>query len=413
MAVADEHTLSIKFYLYLIERIKKESYPVYARVIYRREKADISMRMTARVNEWDFENQMFLPAKASNRYNNNKLLSAKDELLKIFNRLKDTQNYFTVKTIRKEFRGEPDQNSSMRFLEYYDNYVNDCRKRPNEYGSGVIGHYMKTRRHLLNYMTVKGITGISLKELTRNFISGYEQYLLSTNIEGKEYAMNRNTATTYLRKLKASINKAVAKDLLDRNPFLGYKLPSFKNSKIIYLTSEELDAIRNHDLCGNMSLEKVKDVFLFSCATGLRFSDSSALKKQNIRKDKLGVYWIRIQQQKTKDLLEVPMLQEAIDIYEKHKLQREETGFVLPRMSHQKVNLYLKVIGEIVGIQKKLTHHVARHTFATSLLDMGIDIKMTSTLMGHATIRSTEIYAQVSKKNLTDVIGKLNKKLSE
>jgi integrase/recombinase XerD len=410
MASVDEHTLSIKIYLYGIESIPKDSYPVYARIIYRREKADISMKMIARVTEWDFENQMFFAAKASNRYNNNKLLSSKDELLKIFNRLKDTQNYFSVKTIRKEFRGEPDQNSSMKFLDYYDSYVNDCRKRPNEYGAGVIGHYMKTRRHLLNYMTAKGIASISLKELTRKFIADFEQYLLSTNIEGKEYAMNRNTATTYLRKLKAAINKAVAKDLLDRNPFIGHRILGCKNSKIIYLTSEEVDAIKSHDLCGNKSLIKIRDAFLFSCATGLRFSDSSTLKKQNIRKDKANVHWLRINQQKTKDLLEVPMLQQAIDIYEKYKSQREETGFVLPRMSHQKVNLYLKVIGEIVGIQKKISHHVARHTFATSLLEMGVDLKTVSKLMGHSSIKSTEIYAQVSKKNLTDVIGKLNKK---
>src|SRR5205809_127008 len=128
------------------------------------------MKMIAQVKEWDFENQMFLPSTANNRYNNNKLLSARDEFLKIFNAQKKKNTFFSVKTIRKEFRGEVTANSSMKFLDYYDAYVDECKSRPAEYGEGVIGHYKKTRRHLYNYMVSKGMLSISLKDLTRNFI---------------------------------------------------------------------------------------------------------------------------------------------------------------------------------------------------------------------------------------------------
>ncbi len=412
MSILNEKALSIKLYLYQVEKIKKETYPVYARIIYRRQKADISMQMIAKVSEWDFENQLFFPAKAHNRYNNNKLLSAKDELQKIFNRLRESQSHFTVQSIRREFRGEQTLSASTKFLDYYDSYVNNCRKRPNEYGAAVVGHYMKTRRHLVNYMTEKKIIGIKLYELSKNFIAGFEQYLLSTLIEGKDHAMNKNTATTYLKKIKAVVNKALQMDLLDKNPFLGYKMPKFKNTKIVYLSTEELEALRTHDLGENKSLQRVRDLFLYGCYTGLRFSDVIALRGEDIKKDRNNIFWIRIRQKKTKEVVEIPMIDPAIELYNKYKSVREETGFVLPRISHQKVNTHLKVIASITGIKKNLTFHSSRHTFATTVtLDSGVDLKTVSKLLGHTSIKSTEIYAQVSRKKLTDVVATLNEKM--
>ena len=412
MSILNEQTLSIKFYLYLVEKTKKERYGVYARIIYKRGKADISMKMTAKVSDWDFENQLFFTSKAVNRYNNNKLLSAKDEFVKIFDRLKDKGTYFSVQTIRKEFRGEQNLSASMKFIDYYDSYVNDCRKRPNEYGAGVIGHYQKTRRHLINYMHEKEVSEILLKELSRNFIVGFEQYLLSVNIEGKDHAMNRNTACTYLKKIKAVVNKALQMDLLDKNPFLGFKMPKFKNSKIVYLSSEELEILRTHDLGENKSLQRVRDLFLFSCFTGLRFSDAITLQEDHVKKDKNNILWIRIRQKKTKEVVEIPMINAAVELYNKYKTHREQTGFVLPQLSHQKVNTHLKVIAGLTGIKKQLVFHSSRHTFATTIaLDQGIELKTLSKLLGHTSIRSSEIYAQVSRKKLTDVVATLNEKM--
>src|SRR5437868_2636442 len=182
MNIHDDHTLSIKFYLYLYGKVKRKEYHVYARIIYHREKADISMQMTAKEKEWDFENKMFLPTKASNRYKNNKLLTAADEFLRIFTHQKKKNDFFYVKSIRKEFRGEVTANSSMKFLDYYDSYVDDCKNRPAQSGEGVIGHYKKTRRHLYNYMVSRDTLNISLQDLTRTFISALDHHLLSPTI---------------------------------------------------------------------------------------------------------------------------------------------------------------------------------------------------------------------------------------
>lgn len=404
-----EQNLTVKFYLYGLDKMKK-NYQIYARLIYKREKADISMKMTAPLIEWDSENQMLLSTKANNRYKNNKILSAKDEILKIFDKLKDEKSSFSVKTVRQMFRGEVIENSSMKLLDCFDIHVNDCKSRPAEYGEGVIEHYRKTRRHLVSFMTTKHILNISLKQLTRIFIVNFEQYLLSTKIKDKDYAMCRNTATVYLKKLKAVINGALKKELIDRNPFAGYQLPKIKTTKIVYLTTEEIEQIKAYHFTGG--LDVVRNHFLFCCGTGLRFSDSSNLRGENVITDNSGMKWIRLDQKKTQNPLEVPMLEEAIKIYDMYQTYREESGFVLPRMSHQKVNSYLKIIADQSGIQKHISHHTARHTFGTSLLERGVDLKIVSKLMGHTSIKSTEHYAKVTRKNLADVIGKLNENIS-
>lgn len=401
--------LTIKFYLYDVEKEKKKNYQIYARIIYQREKADISMWMTAATEDWDRQNQMLFPSSPNNRFKNNTLLSAKDEILKIFNRLKDDNMAFTVKTVRQIFRGQVVGNPTMKLLDCFDLHVNDCKSRPAEYGEGVIEHYRKTRRHLVNFMTVKHILNIRIKQLSRNFIVSFEQYLLSTKIKDKDYSMCRNTATIYLKKLKAVINGALKKELIDRNPFAGYQLPKIKTTKIVYLTTEEVDRIKALEFSGGMDI--VRNHFLFCCGTGLRFSDSSTLREENIITDKNGMKWIRLDQKKTQTPLEVPMLEEAIKIYNLYNSNREETGFILPKMSHQKVNSYLKIIADQAGIKKHISHHTARHTFGTSLLERGVDLKIVSKLMGHTSIKSTEHYARVTRKNLADVIGKLNESI--
>ncbi|TAH43649.1 MAG: site-specific integrase [Bacteroidetes bacterium] len=413
MKATDESKLSVKVYLLQSKKKGRIKYSVYARIIFQRQKSDISLHITASSKEWDKENEMFLPVKPINRYHNNKILTEKDKLLKIFDELKNGSTHFSVKTIRQKYRGEITEFSSMLFLDYYDSYVNDCKMRPSEYGEGVLEHYAKTRRHLVNYMKSQKLENIKLINLTRNFIVGFEHHLLSTNIPGKDHPMNRNTATTYLRKVKASVNKALQKELITKNPFMGFKLPTYKTTKITYLNNEEVQALKEHDLGGNQSLIKVRDIFLFSVYTGLRFSDAINLKNQNIRKTKTGLE-IRIVQKKTREALEVPMLYQAVTIYDKYQSEREETGFILPRICHQKTNTYLKVIGSLVGISVILTHKVARHSYATTiLLENGVDLKSVSKFLGHSSIKSTEIYAQVTKKKLANTVVMVNKKLGD
>jgi site-specific recombinase XerD len=205
------------------------------------------------------------------------------------------------------------------------------------------------------------------------------------------------------------LTKAVDQNLIDRNPYREFKLKK-QQGRLTYLSSSELQQLENHHLGGNKTLEKVRDIFLFSVYTGLRHSDADALKKENIELDG-DSYWINFQQKKTGEYHRLPMLRKAVVIYDKYKRERNMTGYVLPRLSHQKLNLYLKVIAEITGISKPLSHHVARHTAATTIfLQNGISLETTSKLLGHTNLKSTQIYAKVTNlmlKRATDELDKL------
>jgi integrase/recombinase XerD len=264
----------------------------------------------------------------------------------------------------------------------------------------------------VNFLVAKGWESITLAELNRNFIVLFEHHLLSTCNPGSPKPINGNTATTYLRKLKAVVNNAMRKEILNKHPFSGYKMRSFKKTSRVYLTNEELDAMKNCDLGGNQVLQRVRDFFLFCVYTGLRHSDAYNLKTENVRIDANGVKWITLDQRKTKEPLNVPMLEQAVQIYDKYEAYRQEKGYIIPRLSNQKINTTLKILAGLAGIHKVVSCHVARHTFATTItLGKGVSIKTVSKLLGQTSISSTEIYARVSPELLLDTARDLNKLL--
>lgn len=412
METFETTALSINFYLYGYGKEDRKTYPVYARLILHRKSSDISLKMSCKPDDWDFESGQYMQRKEYCIYANNKLMEERNKLLKAYFDLKKHCAKPSLKSVMQLFRGKIAERADMTLLSYYDLYVNEIRELPQQYGEGVIEHYIKTRRHLQNYLISKGWEHLTLIELSRNFIVGFEHYLLSTPNPQRGVPMNGNTATTYLRKLKAVVNNALKKEILTRNPFANYTMRNFRKTTRVYLTNEELDAIKKNEFGGNLSLQKARDFFLFSVYTGLRHSDTFNLKANNIRIDRDGVKWLSISQKKTKEPLEVPMLDQAVQLYDKYEEYRKETGYVLPRLCNQKINLYLKIIAELSGIDKVVSHHVARHTFATTItLQRGVEIKTVSKLMGQTSIASTEVYARVSPAKLLDTAKELNKLL--
>ena len=181
------------------------------------------------------------------------------------------------------------------------------------------------------------------------------------------------------------------------------------------LSASELECLIEHDLGGNESLQKVRDLFVFSAYTGLRYQDAQDLEMKDIVKSDTGRLFIRIEQHKTGELTNIPMFQPAIDILERYdNNERKITAKVLPRLSNQKLNAYLKTIADLVGINKNLTHHIARHTFAsTVLLEQDIPIKIVSTLLGHTNVRQTEVYAKPSNKYMDRLADEIDNKLKK
>ena len=219
-----------------------------------------------------------------------------------------------------------------------------------------------------------------------------------------------NTTAKYLKQTKAVFSRALQLGLITQNPFDGYKF-KIKEKPREFLNSEELERLENFTI-DNDSIMKTKDIFLFSVYTGLRYIDIHNLKKEDVSKDREGSYWIEITQQKTNSFHRIPLLDKALEILEKYEEYSEVTGKVLPVISNQKVNVYLKVLADLSGIKKNLTFHMARHTNATViLLSNGVPIEAVSKYLGHTSIKTTQIYAKITNEHLKDTIKGLNNKL--
>lgn len=402
-------SISIKFILQKSRGSDETKRTIYVQLIYKREKAIASLNITVPEEEWDAKAELLKPIRKYNIVQNNKLKEVEYNIQEIYNEFIKKGSVISVKQIMKTFKGETLELGSALFMDYYNQYVNEIKQRPNEYGEGTIAHYHKTSIHLQRFLKAQGWQKIKLNELSARFLERFEHFLLTyVNVQTGR-PMNSNTMSTYMRKVKAVINSAVRAQILQSNPFVGFKLKTLRMVNKVILTKEERLALKDHELGDNLALQRVRDCFIFCCETGLRHSDAVQLKSNMITVDSEGMYWITLNQVKTDDTLDIPMSDEAVRIYNKFEAHRIATGFVLPMLTNQKVNAYLKTIADLVGIQKRLTWHSSRHTHATGLLEDGIDISTVSSLLGHRSIKTTQIYSRVTRTRKANVIRELNR----
>lgn len=401
--------LSIKFILNSYPKAERSTYSIHVQLIYKRVKASISIKMSASPEEWDFVNGQYLANKQFNLVRNNKLREIRENIMLGYFELKKSGLPVSVKQIRKSYKGEDLTAGEPIFVDYFRDHIAELKELNKEYSDGTIKSYLKAQTHLHRFLRVNGWINIKLSELNRKLLERFEYFLLTTPNEQTGRTMNGNTSTTYIRKIKAAINAAIRQDLLTTNPFLGFKMRSFKSPNKIHLTVEDLETLKNHDLGGNLSLQKVKDVFLFSCYTGLRHSDMLKFHESMVRKDFEGLYWISLVQQKTGDIVDIPMLDYASEIYLKYEDYRSaNNGKALPVLTNQKINSALKIISNMIGLNKNISFHSGRHTFATVSLESGVDLKTVSVLLGHSSVKSTEVYAKLTRKGKADAIKFLN-----
>ncbi|MCR9253711.1 MAG: site-specific integrase, partial [bacterium] len=212
----------------------------------------------------------------------------------------------------------------------------------------------------------------------------------------------QNTAMKHIERLRKMINLAIKIEWLDKDPFAKFS-PKFNRTKRGYLNEEELNNIINKEFKIER-LQQVRDLFVFSCFTGLSYSEVYDLEPTHIVKGIDGDTWIEGQRKKTGEFYAVPLLPHAHQIIEKYKddVKSQAKGKLLPVLSNQKLNSYLKEIADLCGIEKNLTFHLARHTFATTVtLSNGVPIESVSKMLGHSSLRTTQIYAKVINSKIS------------
>jgi site-specific recombinase XerD len=261
----------------------------------------------------------------------------------------------------------------------------------NGYAPGTLTCFETTFKHTENFLKWKyQATDIDIKKIDHEFVTSFEFYLRS------EKKCCNNSALKYLKNFKKIILVCLASGWLTQDPFRNFK-SKLKIVDRAFLNQHEINLIANK-VFETGRLNQVRDIFLFSCLTGLAYADVQKLKKTEIVRGVDGEMWVFTKRQKTDTPTRVPLLVSAIAILNKYSDHPacENNGNALPVSTNQKMNAYLKEIAGICGINKELTYHTARHTFATTVtLSNGVPIESVSKMLGHTNIKTTQHYAKI------------------
>ncbi|RIV51624.1 site-specific integrase [Flagellimonas taeanensis] len=363
---------------------------IYARITVNGKRAEISLKRYVSVNEWDENKGRLHGLTHKARLLNSYLDEVYAAIMDTHKVLLREEKVITAQAIKARYLGQDEQHSTLHELIEYHNKTQKSVLRP-----GTMKNYYGTKKYLFRFLESKyKLPDIRLKQLNYKFITDFEHYLLNGPQLQKGKKCTNNGAMKHLERLMKMVKLGVKLEWLDKDPFINYKL-RFHKTERSYLTERELRRIEETDFTG-LGYEKVKDAFLFACYTGLSYIDVRELEKNQLVLGIDGNQWIYTKREKTSESVKLPLLPKAKEIIEKYWDSPETDTKVIPVLSNQKTNKYLKEIAKACGIYKTISFHSARHTFATTVtLSNGVPIETVSKMLGHTKLSTTQIYARV------------------
>ena len=403
------NTFRVIFYLRKSKARDDNKAPIYARITVNGTRVELSIKRAINPANWNSNRGMAKGSKEEMARLNNYLEQYRSRIVESYQELFLQKKLITAELVRDSMTGEDQTDFTIGKLMDYHNVEQAKLLEP-----GTMKNYFTTQKYIKEFLKKKFKTNDKyLSELSYKFIVDFEYFLRERTPEKGQKALNNNGLMKHIERFCKMVNLAVRLEWLDRNPFQAYQL-KFTKVEREYLTKTELARIECKEF--NISrLQVVKDLFIFSCYTGLAYIDVFNLKPNNLVEKSENNIWIITKRQKTNEPLKVPLLPKALAIIEKYKAhpQALAEGKVLPTLSNQKLNSYLKEIGDTCDIMKPLTFHIARHTFATTVtLTNGVPIETVSKLLGHSKLTTTQIYAKVVESKLTDDMAALSAKLT-
>jgi len=396
-------TFNVLYYLKRNAIRRDGSMPIITRVTVDGIIAQFNTKLEIQPNNWSVKMGRVIGHSYDSKQHNAQLEEIKASLHSIYHELQRKDNYVTAEKVKNEFLGINENHETL--LSLFQKHNEDVKKLIGvSKSAGTYQKYEVTRKHLQKFMQIKyQITDISLKEIKNLFVCDFEIYLLTTA------ACNTNTTAKFMQFFKRIILIARNNGLISTDPFANFKI-RLVNVDRGYLTQEDVEKILKKEFVIKR-LELVRDIFIFSCFTGLSYIDVKNLTNKEIRTSFDNNLWIMTKRQKTKVdsnilLLDVPKM-----IIEKYK-GMSVNDQVLPILSNQKMNAYLKEVGDLCEVDKELTFHLARHTFATTItLAKGVPIETVSKMLGHTNIRTTQIYARITDSKISNDMQALAGKL--
>jgi integrase/recombinase XerD len=385
---------------------KKGLVPLICRITYNGKRKPFSTGLFINPEYWFSEKQQAKPPSEENDHINIQISLIKNKLNQAFLFLQVQQENFDVEDILLQYKGESTKAQKSVLVLFQEHNDKMEKLIGKDY---VIGTFWKFRqaRELLKAFIKHQFkkADYQFEDLNLKFLVDYEFFLKT------EKNLSQATINKTIQRFRRIVRIAISENHLEKEPFLMYKVKRSKK-EVVFLTPEELDKLEKHQFA-QPRLQQVKDMFVFCCYTGLAFNEMSRLEEKHIVVGFDGNKWIKINREKTKKLVSVPILSKATSIIERYC--SENIPFILPRISNQKFNSYLKEIAEVLVIEKNLTHHIGRKTFATTvLLYNDVPMEIVSELLGHSKISITqEYYAKVVQSKVSEHVSKLSEKLDK
>ena len=386
----------------LFEKESKGKTPLYIRITTNGKRKKFSLKQSFTTSLWNPAKSRLkgssIEARQVNAYIDQVLL----EINEAYRQLLKEKKHISSQAIIARFRGEDQNNKTLLQLSEYHNHNMKSVLKP-----GTLKNYYTTERYIKRFLKIeRNAEDIYLEHLNYEFIIDFENFLRRNVAPIQSRLLTNNGVMKHLERLKKLLNLALKLEWVSRDPFAKFSL-KFVKSERHFLSQSELEQMLNTEFKEDY-LNKTKDIFAFCCYTGLSYIDVKNLKKNDVVKGIDGKEWIFIKRQKTDQPVKVPLLDISEYIIEKYKDEMNLDDRLLPVFSNQKLNQYLKEITKKLHINKKITFHSARHTFATTVtLSNGVPIETVSKLLGHTKLSTTQIYAQVLERKISEDIGNL------
>jgi integrase/recombinase XerD len=385
-------------------RAKNNSAELYARITVNSKRANISLKKKIDINTWDKAKSRVKGNSQEARIINQYIEQTKSSIFQTYQELKSERKLITAQLIKARFLGTDNEKQTIQgVIKYHNEYL------AHKLHKDTLRSYKTSQRYILEFIKGKYKTSdVYLENLNYQFIIGFENFLRNYVCKKSLRKIGNNTTIKHIKRLRKMINMAIALEWLNKDPFIKFKAKLEKRERE-FLTQIELEFIEDYE--SKISrLDLVKDLFLFSCYTGIAYVDIMELTNKNILKGMDGNLWIETTRVKTKTAVRLPLLEVPETILSKYKTDIRAIAIdkLFPKISNQKLNSYLKEIADLCGIKKNLTFHMARHTFATTVtLTNGVPIESVSKMLGHTKLTTTQIYAKVVESKVSDDMNHL------
>ena len=401
------NSFSTLFYLKDERRDKNGKAGLYLRITVDGRRTTISLNRKIDPSKWNSRMNKIKGKGVEMEELNKFMTTIRHKLNKIQHQLIEEGKPFTVHDVKGRYLGK-DKKLKM-LVQLFDEHNQQMEKLVDiEFALATWKRYHTTKNHVEEYIRFEyHKSDIPVRDVNLKFIKGFEYFLKVTK------ACNHNSALKYVNNFKKIIRIAVANDWIPKDPFFNYKV-QFKTVEREFLTKDELQKLIDKEIEGDR-LNVVRDMFVLCCFTGLAYIDIQTLRPDEIYENEEGGFYIKSKRSKTDTGFTIPLLPTAVAIIEKYKDHPKvvNKNCVIPVLSNQKSNAYLKEIADRCDIKKNLTTHLARHTFATTVtLTNGVPIETVGKMLGHKNLRTTQHYAKIIDRKVIDDMAILKEKLA-